>query len=117
MTPQLYGKLLHLLTARSVTPLPDDLRLVEVPDGIGPRIAQWNTTRLGAQPTQPEIDAVTDAQAVTAIKMQTADTEAMRDLVKAWLLFYLRDKLGRNPTPAERQAAVTAFRQAWQDVT
>lgn len=115
MTPNLYGRLLHLLNARSVVPLPDDVRLVEEPDGIGPRIAAWNTSRLGAQPTPAEIAAVTDAQAAAALKTQKVDAEAMRDLVKGALLYYLRDKLGRNPTPAERQAELAAVRQALQD--
>jgi hypothetical protein len=72
MTPNLYGKLLHLLTLRAVTAASDDLRLVDAADGLGPRIGLWNTTRLGAQPTPAEIDAVTDAEAAAAIK----DTQA-----------------------------------------
>lgn len=117
MTPHLYGKLLHVLTGRGAVPTRDDFTLTDLADGIGPRVTQWNTGRLGVQPTESEINAITDTQAQTAVKQQQAEIEAARDLVKAWLLFYLRDKLGRNPTPAERQAAITAFRQAWQDAT
>jgi hypothetical protein len=41
---------------------------------------------------------------------------ANQPMIKAFILFYLRDKLGRNPTGAERTAARDAFVQAYKDV-
>jgi hypothetical protein len=77
MTPNLYAKLLTILTGRSLTPGPGDFALVDQADGIGPRIASWNAGKLGARPTQLELDAVTDAQADAALKdVQATDIDA-----------------------------------------
>lgn len=57
----------------------------------------------------------------TAVRASARDAvftrDISRDLVKAMLLFYLRDKLGANPTAAQRTAARDAFLQAYRDVT
>lgn len=76
MTVNLYAKLLHILTGRSITPAQGDFMLVDQADGIGPRIERWDVGTLGAQPTQSEIDAVSDAQAIDAIRdAQAADID------------------------------------------
>ena len=74
MTPHLYGKLLHILQLRGIVPVYGDFRLVDAADGLGPRIEVWNA-RLGARPTQAEIDAVTDADALAALRRQTRERE------------------------------------------
>jgi hypothetical protein len=55
-------------------------------------------------------------EAVEAEKTAAILGEASRDIVKAISLAYLRDKLGRNPTAAERQAFRDLFIQAFKDV-
>ena len=68
---------------------------------------------------QPVIDAFNpEAPEILAAERDALITsDAGREIVKAMLLFYLRDKLGRNPTGAERDAARTAFLQAYRDVS
>jgi hypothetical protein len=60
-----------LLTSRSKTGTPlVDYTLVDLSDGLGPRIATWNVATLGAVPTQTELDAVTPAQVTAAVAAQ-----------------------------------------------
>ena len=67
---------------------------------------------------QPTIDAF-DPEAASLLAAEL-DAEAQQTALprpmRAWMLFYLRDKLGRNPTLAERQAARDAFVAAYKDV-
>lgn len=62
--------------------------------------------------------ATADEQtASTAARVNDAALgESQRRVVRALVLFYLRDKLGRDPTAPERQAARDAFIQAFKDV-
>ena|SRR3990167_2163281 len=79
--------------------------------------ATWRVQPPALQPqAQPIIDTF-DATA-PAILAAELDTEArqMPRAMRAWMLFYLRDKLGRNPTQAERRAARDALIQAFKDV-
>lgn len=67
---------------------------------------------------QPIIDAFDpdDASLIAAELDIEAQQTALPRPMRAWMLFYLRDKLGRNPTLAERQAARDAFIAAYKDV-
>jgi hypothetical protein len=43
-----------------------DYTLVDLNDGAGPRIAEWNVATLGPVPTPAEVDAITPAQIAAA---------------------------------------------------
>lgn len=45
-----------------------------------------------------------------------AEARAIPRHARAQVLYYLRDKLKRNPTATERQAAIEALVQAYKDV-
>ena len=85
--------------------------------------ADKTTWRVHPASLQAEAQLVIDAfdpndpALVAAERDALIASEAGREIVKALLLFYLRDKLGRNPTGAERDAARTAFLQAYRDVS
>lgn len=82
--------------------------------------ATWRVQPASLQAAaQPTIDAFNpnDPAILAAERDAMITSEAARDIIRAMLLFYLRDKLGRNPTIAERDAARTAFVQAFRDVT
>lgn len=68
-----------------------------------------------AQPTIDSFDP-NDATLLAAELDMEAQRIAAPRWMRAWVLFYLRDTLGRNPTLAERQAARDALIQAYKDV-
>lgn len=76
--------------------------IVEVPSGTVEQGHLWDGTSFSPPPAPPARDV---------------DREA-RDIprhVRALVLFYLRDKLQRAPTVAERQAAIEALVQSYKD--
>lgn len=90
--------------------------VVEIPDESMPdlRTERYDaTSATKRRPATAQEIADYDAAQLDATAKQAAVPRA----VKAMLLFYLRDKLGRNPTAAERAAARDAFVQAYKDVT
>jgi hypothetical protein len=84
---------------------------VTVPRNPDCRLEKWDGAAIVAT-TPADMAAYASAERDALIAR-----EAGREIVKALLLFYLRDKLGRNPTGAERDAARTAFLQAYRDVS
>lgn len=91
---------------------------IQIRDG-----AQKSTWKVQPSALQDAAQPVIDAFSPEAPEILAAERDALmaseagREIVKALLLFYLRDKLGRNPTVAERDAARTAFLQAYRDVS
>lgn len=79
--------------------------IVETVDGVVQAGDLWDGTAFSPSPTPDVVDLDTQAREATAPRV-----------LRAWLLFYLRDKLGRQPTLAERQAAQNALSQAYKDV-
>jgi hypothetical protein len=80
----MYSKLVAIIVARGFTPRPTDFVLRD--DGRGPYIAGWDT-RVGAQPTADEIDAVPDATADAVVKdqrsLRLAEEAAARAVARA----------------------------------
>src|SRR3990167_5869359 len=90
--------------------------IVSVSIGDVTNKATWRVQPPELQPqAQPIIDAFDpSAPAILAAELDTEARQMPRH-VRAWMLFYLRDKLGRNPTQTERQAARDALIQAYKD--
>lgn len=88
---------------------------VEIDDSTNPATWQVQPSALQAA-AQPTIDAFhPDDPAHVAADVDRAARQIPRH-VRAQVLYYLRDKLGRNPTGAERAAAIEALVQAYKDV-
>lgn len=81
---------------------------VQVGARPNPRTHKWDRDTV-VEKSQAEIDAYDAARLDTEAQGRADGRE-----YKAMMLFYLRDQLGRNPTPAERTAARTAFVQAYK---
>jgi hypothetical protein len=111
----LLGRIRALLAQRGITA--QDYAIRDDADGKRLCLTAWNATTLGPRPTSAELAAVSVSAATAQERLATIDRDTASDLVRAWLLLYLRDTLKRNPTAAERQAAMAAFKQAYQDVT
>jgi hypothetical protein len=111
---RLNARLLAILTQRGISAR--DYVIKDDAEGKRIYLAAWNTATLGPRPTLEELRAIPETDIETQDRTATIDRETASTLVKAILLYYLRDKLARNPTAAERQAAMAAFKQAYKDV-
>ena len=65
---------------------------------------------------QPIIDAFDPDDPAHAVAELDSTARDIPRHVRALVLYYLRDKLGRNPSAAERQAAIEALVQAYKDI-
>jgi hypothetical protein len=78
VTHMLFNKLRVILSARGVS---DAGGFVLVDDGVtGPRIQSWDAGRLGPQPTEAEINAVSTEAALAAAPRPIDNRELMRRL-------------------------------------
>jgi len=113
----LYQKLLVVCQSRSVTPTFEDIE-VRLVDGVE-TLTVWNTAKLGAVPTAPEIAAISDGAAVAARRAaQFALTSRQKDqLATIALIVRARGIPAWNAlTIPQKVAATLAEADVWASI-